>query len=159
MRWRRRTTGAWPASGPTAAMRRHARCSTRSRGGFPPILASRCFVGPSTTCLRGSPGAAGTAPRRRAYHPAPHSFTDSWTLRQWSGDDVPGLPGTGTLDGTLFGGTAIVRIPQADGSSSLGVTISNREADRLSGTIALLPSTAFQGRIEAIETAEIAPAP
>src|SRR5262245_44888580 len=37
-------------------------------------------------------------------------FTGSWTLRQWSGSDVPGLPGSGALDGSLFGGTALVRV-------------------------------------------------
>jgi hypothetical protein len=86
-------------------------------------------------------------------HFAPISGTDiqgTWDLKQWSGTDVPGLPGSGAMTGTLFGTAAILRLELPGTESTLGVVIDHAVDGRVAGRIDLLPSGTFHGRIEAI---------
>jgi hypothetical protein len=77
-------------------------------------------------------------------------LTGSWSLRQWSGSDVPGLPGEGELTGALAGNTAILRLALPGTESSLGMVAEGFREGRLTGKISLLPSLGFDGRFEAI---------
>jgi hypothetical protein len=74
----------------------------------------------------------------------------TWDLRQWSGSDIPGLPGRGSVNGTVFGRAAILQLALPGTTETLGIVVDRLVKDRITGTISLLPSRSFTGSIEAI---------
>jgi hypothetical protein len=74
----------------------------------------------------------------------------TWELRQWSGSDIPGLPGRGSVTGSVFGRAAILQLDLPGTQQSLGIVVDRLVNERIAGTISLLPSRSFRGSIEAI---------
>jgi len=74
----------------------------------------------------------------------------TWDLRQWSGHDIPGLPGRGSVNGTVFGRAAILQLALPGTTQALGIMVDRLVNERITGTISLLPSRSFRGSIEAI---------
>lgn len=74
----------------------------------------------------------------------------TWDMRQWSGSDIPGLPGQGSVSGSVFGRAVILQLDLIGTQQSLGIVVDRVVNDRITGTISLLPSRSFRGSIEAI---------
>ena len=79
----------------------------------------------------------------------------TWELRQWSGSSIPGLPGKGSVNGSVFGRAALLQLDLPGTEETLGIVVDRLVDGRISGTISLLPSRSFRGSLEAIP----APAP
>src|SRR5438132_5607093 len=74
----------------------------------------------------------------------------TWDLRQWNGHDIPGLPGRGSVTGSVFGRAMILQLDLPGTADQLGVVMVRQVNGRITGTISLLPSRSFRGSIEAI---------
>lgn len=74
----------------------------------------------------------------------------TWDLRQWSGSNIPGLPGRGSVSGSVFGRAAILQLDLPGTEQTLGIVVDRLVNGRVSGTISLLPSRSFRGSLEAI---------
>jgi hypothetical protein len=78
------------------------------------------------------------------------SIGGTWELRQWTGNGIPGLPGRGSVTGSVFGRAALLQLDLSGTEQSLGIVVDRLVDDRITGTISLLPSRSFRGTIEAI---------
>lgn len=78
------------------------------------------------------------------------SIGGTWDMRQWSGSDIPGLPGRGSVTGSVFGRAAILQLDLPGRAESLGIVVDAQVNERITGTISLLPSRSFRGSLEAI---------
>lgn len=74
----------------------------------------------------------------------------TWEMRQWRGSDIPGLPGRGSVTGSVFGRAAILQLALPGTTESLGIVVDAQVNERITGTISLLPSRSFRGSLEAI---------
>ena len=74
----------------------------------------------------------------------------TWELRQRSGHSIPGLPGKGSVTGSVFGRAALLQLDLPGTDETLGIVVDRLVNGRISGTISLLPSRSFRGSLEAI---------
>jgi hypothetical protein len=74
----------------------------------------------------------------------------TWELRQWRGSSIPGLPGRGSVTGSVFGRAALLQLDLPGTEQALGIVVDRLVNGRISGTISLLPSRSFRGSLEAI---------
>jgi hypothetical protein len=73
----------------------------------------------------------------------------TWELRQQSGSSIPGLPGRGSVTGSVFGRAALLQLELPGTNEALGIVVDRMVNGRISGTISLLPSRSFRGSLEA----------
>ena len=73
----------------------------------------------------------------------------TWELGRWEGSEIPGLPGRGSVRGSVFGRAAMLQL-DVEQKRTIGIVVDREQNGRVTGTISLLPSRSPLAVLEAL---------